>query len=317
MLHFAEHWLPYVAQRPRLLIVDDQPTNIHALREIFREHCDVLMATNGEQALSLCQNQLPDLVLLDVVMEGMNGHEVCRRLKANPQTSGIPVIFITAQHQEMDEILGLELGAVDFISKPINPTIVRARVRTHLALKLQSDMLRSIAMLDGLTGVANRRRFDEYLDINWRQAARDKTQLSLIMIDVDYFKRYNDHYGHLAGDNCLRIIAKALAEFVRRPMDLVARYGGEEFACVLPNTSLQGAYRLAETMRKSIEALSIEHKLSDVAPCVSASFGVASTAPDSESNAMSLVAAADQQLYMAKGRGRNQVSADDALVAAT
>jgi PleD family two-component response regulator len=210
MEQLMETWLPHPHNRPKLLIVDDQSTNIRVLHELFREDCDVFMATSGEQAITVCQTQLPDLILLDVVMDDVDGHEVCRRLKADPVTQGIPIIFITAQQRDSDEALGLELGAVDFISKPINPIIVRARVRTHLTLKLQNDLLRSMALMDGLTGVANRRKFDEDISADWRQCFREQKPLSLILADVDYFKRYNDRYGHLAGDGCLKSVAQAL-----------------------------------------------------------------------------------------------------------
>jgi diguanylate cyclase (GGDEF)-like protein len=302
-----ETWLPHSFNRPKLLIVDDQPTNIRVLHELFREDCDVFMATGGEQAISVCQTQLPDLILLDVVMEGMDGHEVCRRLKVDPMTQGIPIIFITAQHQESDEVLGLELGAVDFITKPINTTIVRARVRTHLTLKIQSDLLRSMALMDGLTGVANRRKFNEDILADWRLCFREQKPLSLILVDVDYFKRYNDHYGHPAGDGCLKSIAQALSEAVRRPYDLVARYGGEEFACVLPNTALSGAVEIAERMRERVRTLGIEHSASDVDRVVTISLGVATLTPTRDLEFQALIEAADKQLYEAKNAGRARV----------
>lgn len=302
-----ETWLPHSFHRPKLLIVDDQPTNIRVLHELFREDCDVFMATSGEQAISVCQTQLPDLILLDVVMEGMDGHEVSRRLKLDPMTQDIPIIFITAQQQESDEVLGLELGAVDFISKPINTTIVRARVRTHLTLKLQSDLLRSMALMDGLTGVANRRKFNEDILADWRLCFREQKPLSLILVDVDYFKRYNDQYGHQAGDGCLKSIAQALSETVRRPYDLVARYGGEEFACVLPNTVLSGAVEIAERMQEHVRALGIEHSASDVDRVVTISLGVATLTPTSDLKFEALIEAADKQLYEAKNAGRARV----------
>lgn len=302
-----ETWLPHSFNRPKLLIVDDQPTNIRVLHELFREDCDVFMATSGEQAISICQTQLPDLILLDVIMEGMDGHEVCRRLKVDPATQAIPIIFITAQQQESDEVLGLELGAVDFISKPINPTIVRARVRTHLTLKLQNDLLRSMALMDGLTGVANRRKFDEDILAAWRLCFREQKPLSLIMVDVDYFKRYNDRYGHQAGDGCLKSVAQALSETVRRPYDLVARYGGEEFACVLPNTVLSGAVEIAERMQERVRTMGIEHSASDVNRVVTISLGVATLTPTRDLEFLALIEAADKQLYEAKKAGRARV----------
>ncbi|SDT62149.1 diguanylate cyclase (GGDEF) domain-containing protein [Pseudomonas prosekii] len=300
-------WLPHSFNRPKLLIVDDQPTNIRVLHELFREDCDVFMATSGEQAISVCQAQLPDLILLDVVMEGMDGHEVCRRLKVDPMTQDIPIIFITAQQQDSDEVLGLELGAVDFISKPINTTIVRARVRTHLTLKLQSDLLRSMALIDGLTGVANRRKFNEDILADWRLCFREQKPLSLILVDVDYFKRYNDRYGHQAGDDCLKSVAQTLSATVRRPYDLVARYGGEEFACVLPNTVLSGAVEIAERMQERVRTLGIEHSASDVDHVLTISLGVATLTPTDELGFEALIEAADKQLYEAKNAGRARV----------
>ena len=294
--------------RPRLLIVDDQPTNVRVLHQLFRFECDVFMATSGEQAISVCRNQLPDLVLLDVVMDDIDGHEVCRRLKADPLTQDSPIIFITAKGEQDDEAFGLELGAVDFISKPFNPVIVRARVKTHLTLKLQGDYLRSLAMLDGLTGVANRRKFESGLASAWAHACRDSLPLSLVMIDVDFFKRYNDRYGHQEGDTCLRRVAMALSASLNRPYDMLARYGGEEFVCILPGADLDGALRIAQRLQNAVSELGIEHAASEIAGHVTISLGVASTIPASAQNPGALVLAADERLYEAKQKGRGQIS---------
>lgn len=298
------HWMKASQEKPRLLLVDDQRINILTLHELFREECDIFMAMSGEQALEACQKVLPDLILLDVHMEGMDGHEVCRRLKKDLKTRDIPIIFVTAQGAEEDEVFGLELGAVDFIAKPINPVIVRARVNTHLTLKHQSDMLRSMALLDGLTGVANRRRFDEELARTWRQSLREKTELSAIMIDIDYFKRYNDHYGHMQGDACLRSVAGALETAVNRPYDLLARYGGEEFVCLLPNTHLGGAVVVAERMQACVQALQLEHSASGVGQRVTVSIGVSTMTANATDGPQVLLEAADRQLYQAKQAGR-------------
>lgn len=302
-------WLAHFKVRPKLLVVDDQRINILVLNELFREDCDVFMATSGEQALQVCRAQLPDLVLLDVQMDGIDGYEVCRRLKADAESRNIPVIFITAQGGEADEVRGLQLGAVDFIAKPINPIIVRARVQTHLTLKLQSDILRSMALLDGLTGVANRRKFDEQLLRDWRQSQREQTSLSLILVDVDHFKRYNDHYGHQAGDAALQAVARVLTSTLRRPHDLLARYGGEEFVGVLPNTGLSEAVELAERMQAGVRALNLEHSGSPEAQVVTISLGVATVVARSDLAPQALVEAADQQLYAAKQAGRARVCA--------
>jgi diguanylate cyclase (GGDEF)-like protein len=296
--------------RPRLLVVDDQPINIQALYQAFSTDHQVFMATGGEQALAMCAAKRPDLVLLDVVMPGMDGHEVCRRLKADPATRDLPVIFVTAHNDEAAETLGLELGAVDFISKPINPKIVRARVRTHLTLKAQSDLLRQWVYIDGLTGVYNRRHFDERLASEWGRAQRSHSPLSVVLLDVDFFKRYNDHYGHQAGDDCLRRIAVALQQGLRRPADLVARYGGEEFVCVLPETDLDGAMAVAQELERRVRQLDMAHARSDVASVVSVSLGVASQGGQASGDAGALLAQADTQLYKAKSTGRGRVCGD-------
>lgn len=299
-----EAWLDPRLGHPKLLLVDDQPVNIRVLHQLFRYECDVHMATGGEQAIEVCKALLPDLILLDVVMEGMDGHEVCRRLKSDPLTQDIPIIFLSANGEEHDEAIGLELGAVDYIGKPFNPVIVRARVKTHLTLKLQSDYLRSMAMLDGLTGVANRRKLETRLEAAWGHACREGAPLSLIMIDVDHFKSYNDHYGHQSGDQCLRRLAMALAATLSRPYDLLARYGGEEFACLLPNTDQAGAERVAQNMLVAVAELGIEHLASPVGPCVSLSLGVATVLASPAQGTQDLLRFADEQLYQAKRAGR-------------
>ena len=295
-------------QRPVLLVVDDQPINIQALYQAFAADHQVLMATSGAHALALCATKQPDLVLLDVVMPGMDGHEVCRRMKADEALRDIPVIFVTAHNDEAAETLGLEVGAVDFISKPINTNIVRARVKTHLTLKAQSDLLRNWVYLDGLTGVHNRRFFEERLASEWARAARSGAALSAVMIDVDRFKRFNDHYGHQAGDDCLRRVAACLRAGLKRPADLVARYGGEEFVCLLPDTPPEGALALARQLGHQVQALAIQHARSDVAAHVTVSLGVCTGLVVAGSAATELVRQADAQLYSAKSQGRNRSS---------
>ena len=296
--------VPTHSERPRLLVVDDQPINVQALYRALADAHQVLVATRGEQAMLLCAEKQPDLVLLDVVMPGIDGFEVCRRLKADAATRHIPVIFVTASSDEADETRGLELGAVDFITKPINPAIVRARVKTHLTLKMQSDMLRQLAFVDGLTGVFNRRYFDERMVEEWQRASRNGTPLSLLLIDVDFFKRYNDLQGHLAGDDCLRRVAQALKAAVSRPADVLVRYGGEEFACVLPETDAAGALAVAQRLEQSVRALGIAHAGSDAGGTVTVSVGAATRLHRQEDAVAALIARADRQLYRAKAEGR-------------
>ncbi|GAB6177365.1 hypothetical protein JCM16814_22560 [Desulfobaculum senezii] len=295
-------------RRQRVLIVDDSSFNISMLGEALSDDYDVSVATNGTDALSIAESDpRPDLILLDIIMPGMDGHQVCRELKARPTTQSIPIIFITAMNQEGDETRGLELGAVDYITKPFSIPIVKARVRTHLDLKRKTDILENLSSFDELTSIPNRRRFDEVLDLEWRRALRSALPMSVIMLDIDFFKRFNDNYGHTAGDDCLRKVAKLLAGQLKRPHDLVARYGGEEFVVVLPETDYDGASIIGESMRLAIESKSIMHEHSDIASVVTISVGVAATIPSQEKNAEELVHTADKMLYRAKEGGRNRV----------
>lgn len=295
--------------KPRILVVDDQPLNLRLVHDIFRSDYEVFAATGGVQALEKCPRLMPDLILLDVMMPDLDGHAVCRRLKEDPLTAGIPVIFLTAQHDEADEVAGFQLGAVDFIIKPINAVIVKVRVDTHLAMKLQTDALKSIALIDGLTGIANRRRFDNDFLQDWKQCVREQQPISTLLIDVDFFKRYNDHYGHLRGDDCLRQVAQAVRGELKRPYDLVARYGGEEFVCLLPNTPKEGALALGWQICDAVRRLDIEHKRSDAASCVTVSVGAATLQPGLDDNPPMLLGLADARLYEAKQHGRARVVA--------
>ncbi len=293
--------------KPKLLLVDDQPINIQVMHQIFGGDYQVFMATNGPQAVALCQSNPPDLVLLDIVMPGMDGFEVCSLLKASDLTCNIPVIFVTAHTDAAQETHGLSLGAVDFIAKPVNPAVVRARVKTQLTLKFQSDLLRKLVFLDGLSGVFNRRYFDQQLGVEWARSTRSSSPLSAIMIDVDHFKLFNDCYGHQAGDDCLRQIAVTLKTSLKRPADLVARYGGEEFACILPDTPFSDAMGLANELERKVRALSIPHAQSSVAHVVTVSVGVATRTLDSVDDQAALIGLADAQLYEAKQSGRGRV----------
>ena len=294
--------------RPRILAIDDTPTNLLALGAVLGDEFALQIATSGAAGLALAGKSSPDLILLDVMMPDMNGFETCRRLKADPLTRDIPVIFVTALDSPEDETLGLEAGAVDFISKPLHSAVVRARVRTHLTLKHQADLLRSMSFVDGLTGAANRRQFDEALQREWRACLRTGTSLALAMIDIDHFKQFNDTYGHPAGDACLRAIAGILNGAMNRSHDLIARYGGEEFVCLLPDINRTDAQIKAEQLRQAVQSLNIPHAASSTAPVVTISLGLALFIPTSELTPEQLVAAADAELYTAKRAGRNRLS---------
>jgi diguanylate cyclase (GGDEF)-like protein len=306
-----------------ILLVDDDPVVIQVLGKALAELGRLRFAIHGEQALNLCRQTVPDLVLLDAEMPGMSGFEVLQAMKADPSLAEVPVIFVTSHSQQAMEERGLALGAVDFIPKPIRPAIVAARVRTQLRLKQAIDRLQRLASTDGLTGVANRRVLDEALDREWRRARRGPYPLSLLMMDIDHFKRYNDSCGHLMGDRCLVTVAHALQASVGRPSDLVARYGGEEFAVLLPDTDAVGAQYLARQILERLQQLAIEHPAAELGR-ISGSIGVASfdaqspgwSQPISDSaaldlslnaqGAMHMLATADKALYQAKQAGRAQ-----------
>lgn len=300
-------------RRGRVLVVDDQPMNIHAIYQILSQEYEVLVATNGKQAFDLCLKAQPDLVLLDVVMPGMDGLEVCRLLKQHPDTQTISVIFVTAGSLPDEENACWNAGGADFVNKPVNPLTLRNRVHAHLQFKLHADALRAMAFLDGLTGIANRRYLNGRLENELRRCSRNRLPLGLLMVDVDFFKKFNDRYGHQAGDDCLRKIAAAMASEMNRPSDLAARYGGEEFVCLLPETDSAGALSIAERLVGAVRALCIEHLDSNVDSIVTISIGVASMQPEPDSVSEVLIQRADTALYRAKqlGRGRACLENDD------
>jgi len=324
-----------------ILIVDDNPVNLRlAVDYLEARDFNVLVAQDGESGLQRAKYANPQIILLDVILPGTNGFEICRQLKSDAQTQNIPVIFMTALSDTEDKVKGFEVGAVDYVTKPIQQEELLARITTHLrvqaltqqlqkqnellqqqALKLQAASkkaeaacgeLQRLVNLDGLTEVANRRRFDQYLNGEWR-LAREKAPLCLILCDIDYFKNYNDFYGHQAGDVCLKQIAQALTQIAKRPADLVARYGGEEFAVILPNTSVEGAVQVAKLIRSAIEQLKIPHAKSHVSNVVTASLGISSQVPQSQGHVEALITAADRALYAAKKQGRNTYRLYDAV----
>ncbi len=295
-----------------VLIVDDVPKNLQVLGSVLKNDGHrVAFAKSGEAALEYVAQSQPDLILLDIMMPGMDGYEVCRRLKTDPVTKNIPVIFISALSEDEDEYLGFELGGIDYITKPFNPKIVNVRVKMHLQLKRKTDMLEKLVSIDGLTEIPNRRSFDETLTTEWNRAKRDKESLSLVLIDIDFFKKYNDSYGHAAGDECLRSVAQTLSNTPQRPADLVARYGGEEFAAILPDTGCENAIPLAEKMRENVEALKVLHEANEASEHVTISLGVATTIPGDNSTPLALIEEADKCLYNAKETGRNRYSSVD------
>ncbi|WUR11534.1 diguanylate cyclase [[Empedobacter] haloabium] len=418
-----------------VLIVDDAPDSLSALRtQMVEQGYQTFVASSGERALELARRVHPDLILLDIVMPGMDGFETCRQLKAHPVTQRIPVIFMSARTATDDVVAGFDLGAVDYIGKPLRMPEVCARVRTQLSIrasaetqheqaerlrtivnnmaeglliieangriqftnpacdqylgygpeelagryisdllnplvaheyleyfsryaanpetahshgtreviirhklgksvcmdltltpmflrqplfigllhdithhKLSEDALQRAAMVDPLTKIANRRHFDSFLEKEWQRATRTGAPLSLVVLDVDHFKLYNDTLGHAAGDVCLQQVAQAIAAHALRGTDLAARYGGEEFVLLFAETDANAAAALAESVRAHIETLQLPHPRSPTSPWITVSIGVATMTPRQNDRIESLFVAADRAMYAAKEEGRNRV----------
>lgn len=285
-----------------VLIVDDVATNVHTLANLLKDDYTIKVALSGSRALELAVLEpIPDLILLDVEMPTMSGYDVCRKLKEDPQTAEIPVIFITGKDSESDEEYGFSLGAVDYITKPIRPIIVKARVKTHVTLKHQHDMMVAMATHDQLTGLYNRHYLNDALKRKVSEALRHREALSVVIVDIDHFKNVNDTFGHLIGDLILKGVGAVLQHGVRKE-DIPARFGGEEFVLVLDNCKRDDARKKAELFREEIEALHPEQI------AITASFGVAELDPSME-RYETLLKCADDALYRAKKEGRNRVIA--------
>lgn len=324
-----------------ILLVDDTPDNLRVLSSILTKHGYYLRkALNGEMAISAAHALIPDLILLDINMPAMNGYEVCRALKQSEKTRHIPIIFISVLDEVLDKVKAFQVGGIDYITKPfqLEEVIVRIenqlkiqrlqaelheknrvleeknallmqeiaqRINAENALKQANYKLQQLACIDSLTQVSNRRKFDDYLQQEWSRLKRQNRPLSLILCDIDYFKAYNDTYGHPAGDECLKQVAQAICQAVKRPGDLVARYGGEEFAAILPHTNDTGALSVARNIQREIQQLDIEHSASDVCDIVTISLGISTLIPTSEDSIHALILSADKALYQAKQSGRN------------
>jgi diguanylate cyclase (GGDEF)-like protein len=313
-----------------ILLVDDDPGAIQQMGRILADVGELRFATNGEDALRLADDSVPDLVLLDAEMHGMSGYRVLDALKSRVEMVDVPVVFVTSHTEPEFEVCAFEAGAADFIAKPISAPLMLARISTQLRVKRMTDQLRRAAATDALTGVANRRKFDELLEYEWLRSLRGGDPLSLLLIDVDHFKMYNDRYGHPKGDACLRQVARALVGAGQRIGDLVARCGGEEFALLLPQTPRFGAEHVARRVLNAIEALDIVHAGSTTARHLTVSVGIACYDEASPCwvntpnevrfvgddrqlpcTATDLIMAADKALYSAKRAGRAQARLRD------
>jgi len=322
----------------KILAVDDSKEYLVLLKRILHQegYTETEEAVSAEEAFKILSlndsNYHPDidLILMDVVMPGTDGIQACREIKSKEHLKDIPLIIITSKTEEDTLKAAFDAGAMDYVTKSTSKVVLVARVKSALLLKEERDQrkarerelmetarllekanqkLQEQSFLDGLTGIANRRRFDEYIKKEWARAVRNGSTISLIMADIDHFKSYNDNYGHLAGDDCLKKVARLLYQTLKRPADLVARYGGEEFVVLLPETDLEGAKLLAEKIRSNVEDAGLPHAYSEAHDRVTVSLGVSSILPSPQRESSELVKNADEALYRAKEKGRNRVEA--------
>ena len=325
----GEQLTPDSRELPLLLVVEDNNFLRAYLENLLTPYYRVALASDGVEGLEKAKSLQPNLIVSDQVMPRQNGLDLLKEIRSTPELSSTPVIFLTARSGMESRIESLDAGADDYIAKPFDERELLARVRnllrSHSAeqqlavlnrqLQQQKQQLESVnralqylATYDSLTEVKNRHSFNQYLDTEWRRLAREEAPLSLIMCDIDYFKLYNDTYGHQAGDECLRQVAAVIQHSVKRAADLVARYGGEEFVVVLPNTDIEGATCVAEMIAQQVRALQIVHAKSAVSEYVTLSLGVACCIPAPKSDPGVLIALADESLYQAKASGRDRVS---------
>jgi two-component system chemotaxis family response regulator WspR len=315
--------------KPVVLLVDDQMMVAEGIRRMLADESDIEFhyCNNPNDAVKMAEDVNPTIILQDLIMPDIDGYTLVAEYRDNEATKNIPIIVLSTKESPEDKSKAFEQGANDYLVKLPDKIELIARIRAHskgyrtqlqrdeafLALReVQSELeesneeLKKLSSLDGLTGIANRRRLDEFLENECLRSARDNTILSLILIDIDFFKPYNDNYGHLAGDGCLRKVATALSEIINRPADLVARYGGEEFGVILPNTDIKGASKLAKALCNKIKSLAIPHAHSKAGSYVTISAGVATKVACEGSSPMDLINMADGALYEAKDSGRDQ-----------
>ncbi|MDJ0732009.1 MAG: PleD family two-component system response regulator [Crocosphaera sp.] len=315
MSHFSNP-----ATQATILIVDDHVDNLKLLSDMLDEQgYETRQSLNGLTALKSIELSPPDLILLDIKMPDIDGYTVCERLKSTSLTKDIPVIFISASHEELDKVKAFSVGGLDYITKPFQWFEVLARIENQLRIKqLQQELkekntrlehlvkeLEEKSRLDPLTQIGNRLHFNDCFEQEWKRGMREQEPLGLILCDIDHFKLYNDAYGHLKGDRCLCAVAKGLEKAVLRGTDLVCRYGGEEFAVILPNTDYSGAEPICQRIVETINQLKIPHSASSVSSHVTISLGFASLIPSVNLPSDSLISMSDKALYQAKSTGKN------------
>jgi diguanylate cyclase (GGDEF)-like protein len=289
----------------KILVVDDEKMNIIALAQFLKPQYEVIVAVDGASAIEAAEKHLPDIILLDIIMPDMNGFDVLLKLKNSAATMNIPVIFLTGLSNAGDEEKGLSLGAVDYITKPFNQSVVKARIKTQLKMVDYVRTIEKLCMLDALTGLSNRRGFDTRIDVEWGRAHREKKPLGLIMLDIDKFKRYNDTHGHPQGDILLQAVAEVITKTLNRPADFAARWGGEEFMILLPDTGLEGTVIIAEQIRVNVKD-AIVLCADGTKTSTTISLGAESIIPNEDDSSADFINEIDKLLYVAKKNGRNQ-----------
>jgi diguanylate cyclase (GGDEF)-like protein len=305
----------------KILVVDDSKTLRYATAKMIERMGHLaIVASNGVEAIELFEQEKPGLVLLDVMMPDVDGYKVAKQIRTMSADEWVPIIFLSAKEDDQDLERGIEAGGDDYLVKPVSYVVLNSKIRAmqrindmrqkllYLSRELASANreLERISHQDGLTGIANRRYFDYFVNRELALARRTQADISLILCDVDFFKKFNDNYGHLSGDECLRKVATAIKGCCRRPTDLAARYGGEEFVMVLPNTNYAGAVLVAESMRVAVENLAIAHGFSQAAPVVTLSAGILACIPTDDTTVDAMITKADEALYQAKQTGRNR-----------
>ncbi|MEE2746234.1 MAG: diguanylate cyclase [Pseudomonadota bacterium] len=289
-----------------ILIIDSDTVTVELISNLYNKAVSVLRALTVDAGLKIAASEQPDLIILDAFPPSFIGFETCRQLKNLPATKHIPLIFCSHSNQNGEELRALQLGALHFVSKPFSPDILKAVITNNLSFKKYQNQLEMLSTFDSLTGISNRRRFDEYLILEWRRARRNKYSLSLLMIDIDHFKQYNDSFGHQKGDEAIQAVAEEIQKHLRRPSDMVARYGGEEFSVILPETPPEAALDLANRIWCGIGALEMDTTVDQKGLTVS--IGVATITPGNENGWQELVQVADSNLYKSKESGRNQIT---------
>ncbi|AXR07803.1 diguanylate cyclase [Salinimonas sediminis] len=294
----------------RVLIVDDQETSLLIMATLLEDLAQCETVNSASDALAACEKQLPDLIITDVNMPGMSGHELCQLLRKSPETAQLPVMFVTASDSDEEQEKCWQAGGVDFVTKPIHATTFRNRVKFQLSHKLKTDLLETLIYTDRLTGAFNRHYMDERLPSIVKEAQRENQPLAVAIFDIDYFKQYNDQYGHMAGDSCLWKLATAVRQNLMRPMDHLIRVGGEEFLVLLPRTETEGAEVVCHRMLETVSGLNIAHQRSEFGH-VTVSIGLSIYHPAQSATIEDVLLQADKCLYQAKASGRNQLAQAD------